>query len=1092
AGDDDGDEPDELIPFPPYEVSPYDELTPPAEVTARRIAALYRLATADGPHLVVTTARALLARLMPKRALSDVVDYVEAGQETDREAFVARLVRGGYFATSLVEERGDFAVRGGVIDLYPPLADGPVRIDFLGDAVETIRPFDPLTQRSRGFLDDLIVLPAREVLLGPNNLDRAREFIRRHAPSLGLSVQERQDLLEKINGAAPFDGLAGLLPVFYSNTDSLFDYLAENWTPVVVEPEEVALALDEGRADAAARYERRRERGRFALPPDRLLLDVAEVRRSLAASERLDVTELAVAGPEATLVDHRARPLDDLRDKLYGAKAETSLLAPLAGQVKEWQAAGQRIVLACRGRGRAARLAELFAGHDLEARVVLPPLDGLEPGSFVLVPGDLSAGFALPDRRLIVIPESRLFTTERSRRARPKHPPADLITTFDEIKEGDWIVHEEHGVGRYRGLAQLDSGEDFLEIEYAGNDRLYLPVSRLHVISRYRGVSDRPPKMDRLGGQTWAKTKARVKKAVEKIARDLVELYAARQISPGYAFSAPDRDLREFEAAFPFQETPDQKRSIDDVYLDMRRDKPMDRLVCGDVGFGKTEVALRAAFLAVGDGKQVAYLVPTTVLAEQHFRTFTERLAPYPILVEGLSRFKSPARQKEILRRLGEGKLDIVIGTHRLLQKDVVFKNLGLVIVDEEQRFGVSHKEKLKRLRRQVDVLTLTATPIPRTMHMAMSGIRDLSVINTAPEGRLAVKTYLARFTPEIVIEAVEREVGRGGQVFFVHDRVKNIGAVARYLQKLLPRVRLTVAHGQMTERALENEMRRFVGGEVDVLVSTSIIESGLDIPAANTMIINQAHRFGLAQIYQLRGRVGRSDARAYAYLLIPHRAGLSKDARKRMRVLMDFSELGAGFQIALHDLRIRGAGNLLGDAQSGHAQAVGYDLYVAMLEREIRRRRGQIDPEAPPEIEPEVKLSLPARIPDDYISQKDLRLALYRRLAAVAGESELADVERELVDRFGPPPAEVVNLLRAVDLKMSLKRHRVTTAQVGPRGVGLTFAADGSAPVESILEQVRRSAAPPGLKPDGSLTIKVGPDGDPFAAAKNFLNRLG
>jgi transcription-repair coupling factor (superfamily II helicase) len=1084
-------DPPQLILFPPYEVSPYDELTPPAEVTARRIGALYRLLTADGFCLVVTTIGALPARLMPRRALTEVVDLVQAGQETDREALVARLVRGGYYPTSLVEERGDFAVRGGVIDLYPPLADRPLRIDFDGDRVETIRPFDPLTQRSRGYIDEITVLPAREVLFGPDNVRLANDFIRDRAPELGLSVTLRNDLQQRLGAGTFFEEASGLLPMFFDETEFFTDYLGENWTPVLVEPEDLDSASIRAENKFFEQYERRRERGRFALPPEKIRLSAADMRRRLNQDGAVEVTRLAVAEPDKEVIDFQGRDTNDLRDKLYGAKTETSLLAPLVDQVRAWQAENMSVTLVCRGRERAANLARLLAGHDLEPGLGGPPGPETAPGSFVLAEGDLSAGFILPERRLIVLGETQLFGAERARRVKAQPAPADLINTFDELQEGDPVVHEEHGIGLYRGLSTLNGGEDFLEIEYAGGDRLYLPVHRLGVITRYRGVSDQIPKLDRLGGRSWQQTKAKVKKAVEKIAKDLVELYAARQMAPGFAFSPPDADLHEFEAAFPFDETKDQRRAISDVYTDMQRARPMDRLVCGDVGFGKTEVALRAAFKAVTDGKQVAYLVPTTVLAEQHYQTFAQRLAPYPILVESLSRFKSPARQKEVRQALAEGKLDVVIGTHRLLQKDIEFKNLGLVIVDEEQRFGVFHKEKLKKLRRQVDVLTLTATPIPRTMHMSLTGIRDLSVINTPPEGRQAIKTYLSRFSPEVITEAIQKELARGGQVFFVHDRVKNIGALTRYLQKMLPEVRFTVAHGQMSERALEREMKRFVDGQVDVLISTSIIESGLDIPTANTMIINQAHRFGLAQIYQLRGRVGRSDHRAYAYLLIPSRAGLSADARKRLKVLMDLSELGAGFQIALHDLKIRGAGNLLGDAQSGHAGAVGYDLYVAMLEREIKRLSGRVDPDRPPDIDPEIKLSLPARIPEEYIAQKDLRLALYRRLAAIFEPGELADIQREIEDRFGPPPGEVQNLLRAVDLKLTLMKHRVTTAQVGPGGISLTFTTDGTAPVEAVVTRLGASPQAGILKPDGTLTIKAGPDHDPFSAAKIFLNSL-
>ena len=1078
-----------VILFPPYEFSRFGALSPPAEVSGLRVAALYRLATADGPSLVVTTVAALLARLMPKGELTSNVDYIETGQETDRDQLLETLRRAAYFPTSLVEERGDFARRGAVVDVYPPLSDWPVRIEFLGDTVESIRLFDGLTQRSRTRLEELTVLPAREVILGDDNLRRAEKTIAEIGAEIGLSALRSNDLMDKIGSGLPFDGIESLLPAFYKSTDGLFDYLPQETEVVLVEPEAVYGVLEDWPDKTEAEFERQRDLGHFALPPGRLFFEPVEIIGKLEAGLTYSVTSLAVDGEDGGVIDFRARPLSGLREKLYGKRSETSLLAPLVRQIKDWHLDGRRTVMVVGDPGRARKLAELLEPHNLETRIAPPPGLPGRPGVLTLTDGLLSAGFSLPG--LTLLTEDEVFGRTRKAHARVKRPAAEVLDTFDELEVGDAVVHDDHGIGRYRGLVRLEPGGpmDFLEIEYAAGDRLYLPVDRLHLLSRYQGMDDRPVKLDRLGGATWQKTKERVRKAVERIAQDLVELYALRQIKPGFGFTPPDSDFREFEAAFPYHETSDQEKAIGDVIADMLKERPMDRLVCGDVGFGKTEVALRAAFKAVTDQKQVAVLVPTTVLAEQHYRTFTARFEPYPVLIEVLSRFRTPKVQKRILERTAAGRLDVVIGTHRLLQKDVVFKELGLVIVDEEHRFGVRHKEKLKKLRRQVDVLTLTATPIPRTMHMSMSGVRDLSVINTPPDGRLAVKTYLSRFTPEVIVEAVRRELDRGGQVFFVHDRVHNIGAIGRYLQKLLPGVRFGLAHGQMSERALETGMHRFLQREIDVLICTTIIESGLDIPNANTIIINQAHRFGLAQIYQLRGRVGRGAVRAYAYLLIPSKAGLTKDARKRLKVLMDFSELGSGFKIAMHDLKIRGAGNMLGSAQTGQVNAVGYELYVSMLEREIRRLKGET---VVLDIDPEIRLPFQARIPEAYISHTDIRLNLYRRLSAAADPGELGRIGGEIADRFGPPPEDVSNLIEAVELKLMLKRHRVTKAALSSRSVSLTFADDGTAPVEAIMDLVAGGVTGVSLHPDGTLKLASAPgDKSPIETTRNFLKLL-
>jgi transcription-repair coupling factor (superfamily II helicase) len=640
---------------------------------------------------------------------------------------------------------------------------------------------------------------------------------------------------------------------------------------------------------------------------------------------------------------------------------------------------------------------------------------------------------------LIFLTEEEIFEPKKEFRKKARKEDAEAyITSLDDLKTDDFVVHQDHGIGLYRGLQyfKLDGWEgEFLFIEYAEGDKLYLPVDRLQGIHKFMGLEGQVPSLDRLGGTGWKKAKARVKKAVEKIARELVELYARRAVSKGFSFSGRDQMFKEFEAAFPYEETPDQLRVIEEVLADMESDKPMDRLVCGDVGYGKTEVALRAAFRAVLDGKQVAVLVPTTVLAEQHYQTMTRRFEGYPVEVRILSRFKTPREQKQTLADLAEGKVDIVVGTHRLLQKDIRFRDLGLIVIDEEQRFGVTHKERLKTLRTQVDCLTLTATPIPRTLQMSLAGIRDLSSIETPPEDRQSIRTHIIPFDEGKIVEAVRRELQRGGQVFFVHNRVHNIQSMAFFLKKILPQVRIGVAHGQLPERELEKVMLRFVRRELDLLVCTTIIESGLDIPTANTIILNQADRFGLAQMYQLRGRVGRSRERAYAYLVVPGEGLLTSEAQKRLKVLMDFSELGAGFKIALHDLRIRGAGHLLGTSQSGHVAAVGYELYIQMLEQAVNELKGN---EAVEEWEPEIRLRIPAFIPERYVPDPGQRLSLYKRLASLKTEDELFDLEGEMGDRFGPIPEAVTNLLKVLAIKQNMRL--VGIERIEPSGKDLVF----------------------------------------------------
>ena len=782
------------------------------------------------------------------------------------------------------------------------------------------------------------------------------------------------------------------------------------------------------------------------------------------------------------------------------ASEEEGLLGPLTEKIRGWIGEGNRVTFVCGGEECLQRMGHLLSRYDLPVRKAAGAfLDGIDAedaaAGLFLREGRISGGFHLPGMKLVLLSEEEIFGKKvLRRRVRPARE-GYFLKSFGELSEGDFVVHTEHGIGRYQGLQKLTAGgveNDFLLIGYQDRDRLYLPVDRIDQIQRYIGPDGFVPKVDRLGGTSWETVKERVKKSVREMAEELVSIYAAREVMGREAFSAPDRIYDEFCASFEFEETPDQAKAIEDIHADMSGGKPMDRLICGDAGFGKTEVAMRASLRAALDGKQVAVLVPTTILAEQHHQTFSRRLKPYPIRVEVLNRFRTKAEQQTILEGLSRGTVDIVIGTHRLLQKDVNFRNLGLVIIDEEQRFGVSHKEKLKKLRTLVDVLTLTATPIPRTLHLSLVGLRDLSIINTAPEDRLPVKTHVLEFDEEVIADAIRQELSRNGQVFFLHDRVRSIFTMARLVQKLVPEAQVGVVHGQMTPKEIEGAMTRFVRREDNVLVSTTIIGSGLDIPTANTIIINRADRFGLAQLYQIRGRVGRSKEEAFAYLLVPKGAMLSRDAQKRLQVIMEFTEPGSGFRIASNDLEIRGAGNLLGASQSGHVSAVGYELYTELMDRAIREIKGEAPQEE--EIKPEIHLGIPAFIPETYMADEHRRLVTYKKISLAATEEELAGIRAELLDCYGLVPPEVENLLSVIGIRNLLKVLK--GKKMGYDGKVMTVFLQEKSPVDPlrIIEIYRRKVRGVQLTPDLKLTIPM-PDlkgAEILTRARELLRELG
>ncbi|MFH0810546.1 MAG: transcription-repair coupling factor [Pseudomonadota bacterium] len=1050
--------------FPAPDAALLRTLSPYREVGSERLAALYSLLERDRQSIVVAPAAALLRLVPPRGALVDYTDLIVRGEEIDREALVAKLVAGGYSASGLVEERGDFSERGDILDIFPPLQDKPVRLEFWGDTVESLRSFNRYTQRSEDDLEELVVLPVSEVILEEANIRRARQEMTRLARQTASMRWHR--LIDEVEHKSFFPGIEFLLPLFYEAGATVFDYLPPGAVVAAADWGAVEGALHGAAADLAEAQARAAAEGHLTLPEERMALGADQVISLMGRQLLLRFVHLA---PEGESVAFSTSDNEELKRSLRQRAREgpggerqsrNPLLGPLVEGVRAAMEDGTDCTLVCRTGRQAHRVKDLLGGHGLAARLDQGRWTPMPPsgGGLRLAVGQLSAGFHFPAEGLWLITEDEVFATRRLPAARREGPSGLAVASFAELKAGDLVVHLDHGIGRYLGLTKLEvdaSHNDYLLLEYDGGDRLYLPVDRLSLVQKYAATEGHEAHLDKLGGKGFERRKRRVGEAVEKIARELVDLYAQRKVRKGHAFSRRDPYFREFEASFPYEETPDQAAAIEEVMADMESDRPMDRLVCGDVGYGKTEVALRAVFKAVMDGKQVAVLVPTTVLCEQHYRTFSQRLSPYPIRVEMLSRFRSPAEQKETARQMSEGKVDVIVGTHRLLQSDVVFRDLGLLIIDEEHRFGVGHKERIKKLKSLVDVLTLSATPIPRTLQISLLALRDLSVIETPPANRLSIRTYVSKFDDHVLRAAMDKELSRGGQVFFVHNRVQSIAAMTAHLRKLVPEAKVGMAHGQMGSRDLEEIMMRFLRREINVLVTSAIIESGLDIPSANTIIINRADRFGLAQIYQLRGRVGRSGEQAYAYLLIPGEGLISGEARRRLKVIMDFCELGSGFKVAMHDLELRGAGNILGQVQSGQINSVGYDMYLHLIEGAVRRLKGE-EPQS--EVEPELNLRLSAYLPESYVPDIDQRLLLYRRLSACRDAAGVESITEEMRDRYGEPPEEARNLLAVIDLKTVLRSLGVARCEAGDGEYVLSF--DPHAPKKPGEEWTRRLMA--------------------------------
>ncbi|MDI3298435.1 MAG: transcription-repair coupling factor [Bacillota bacterium] len=986
-----------VLVLPPMEATPYRLTARSWDLLAPRLEVLAALLGGEA-SLVVAPVDALVRALEPPAVFRRYLLRLRPGDAAEPGFLAARLSEAGYERVERVDGPGQFAVRGDILDVDPPAGE-PVRIEFFDDVVDSLRSLDLESQRSLEHLEEALLSPAWEVQAGAEERQAAVE---RAGGRLDEAARE-----ELRGGGDP----SRFLPLIHP-TAGLEAYLPPGTATLAVEPARLRERLEGIHREWRERIARLAEQGALIPGQEGLVLEPERVGALWRECPGLDLSGLAPAATEARPVEVRARAIPAFRGQL----------ALLTQEMERWRARRQRCLIVTEVASQRHALAEQLRNEGLEA-VEAP--DGnceLPEGAIRLVEGRLGSGFELPGLRLVVLTPGELRGRQPGiRRPRPRlESVGQALSRWEDLAPGDYVVHVQHGIGRFLGVQAMEVQgvrRDYMILEYEGGDRLYVPTQQIDAVQKYVGAEGRAPRLYRLGGGEWERVKERVRSSVREMADELLQLYAARQAVEGHAFSPDTPWQREFEESFPYEETPDQLRAVEEIKRDMERPRPMDRLLCGDVGFGKTEVALRAAFKAVMDGKQVAVLVPTTVLAQQHLVTFRRRLAGFPVRVEALSRFRSTAEQEAILTATRRGEVDVLIGTHRLLQSDVGFKDLGLVIVDEEQRFGVEHKEFLKKLKSSVDVLTLTATPIPRTLHMSLAGIRDMSVIETPPAGRFPVETYVVEYDEALVREALERELARHGQVYYVHNRVQTIDQAYERVRRMLPDARVLVAHGQLSDERLEQVMMDFLEGRADILVCTSIIENGLDIPRVNTLVVEDADRFGLAQLYQMRGRVGRSDRIAFAYFTYRRQKVLPETAQKRLEALKDFTELGSGFRIALRDLEIRGAGNILGAEQHGFIASVGFDLYAQMLEEAVRELRGE---RSVPATRATVELALDAYVPDGYVRDPRQKIELYKRVQRLEQADEVDELLEELVDRFGDPPEEVRNLLELARLRIA------------------------------------------------------------------------
>ncbi len=1102
----------EVFLYPAWDILSMDIFAFQREVELSRVEILFRLLSGK-PSVVVLPLRSLMQKVIPRAVFGSTVETISIGDFIERDQLVLKLLAGGYTRVTLVEEKGEFSLRGHIIDVFPPLALQPLRMEFVGDELESIREFNPASQRSTREREEFTLLPTREVILSDERREQAIRNIKHRANALELPRMAKTRLVETMEENIISSVNPVFLPIFYEFPDAddrgdgriqkdapgvFFDYLPEDSVMVFDDMISIRQAEENIENEIDRILMKARSEEKFHLEKSSSYIVGEDWMGRCEAFQQVHLDELVLGDGEDVIKIQMDTALNPPKATAV-SREEEGIFRPVAEKIRGWVQEGNLVTFLCAGQEEIHRMDHLLGQYALKA--------GKGEGSFlsdmnqhgrqgklILREGRIAGGFQLPDLKLVVITDEEIFGRKVSRKRARSVREGYFLKSFGELKEGDYVVHMDHGIGLYQGLQKLRIGDienDFLLLEYLENDRLYIPVDRLDQIQRYIGPDGFVPRIDRLGGSSWESVKERVRKSVREVAEELVSIYAAREVMEGHTFSPPDGMYEEFCSTFEYEETPDQARSIEDVHFDMNNAKPMDRLICGDAGFGKTEVALRASFRAAMDGKQVALLVPTTILAEQHFQNFSLRLKSFPVCVEVLNRLKTKAEQKRIVEGVRRGTVDILIGTHRILQDDIAFKDLGLVIIDEEQRFGVAHKEKLKKLRTLVDVLTLTATPIPRTLHLSLVGIRDLSIIHTPPENRIPVRTYVLEFDEDIIREAIRQELKRDGQIFFLHDRVQSIYRMATFIGKLVPEAVIEVVHGRMKAKEIEQAMTKFIRRDCDVLVCTSIVASGLDIPSANTIIINRADRFGLAQLYQLRGRVGRSKEEACAYLLVPKGAMLSRDAQRRLRVIMDFSEPGSGFRIASNDLEIRGTGNILGTSQSGHISAVGYELYTELMEKTIREIKGE--PVLEEEIKPEINLNIPAFIPEGYMSDVNRRLVTYKRLSMTGSDDALTGIREELTDCFGYVPAEVENLFEVIRVRNLLKIAKGTRMGYDGTHMFITFHRDSPVDPEKIVRMSQNKMMNMRLTPDMKLYVSMpGLQGDQIIEqAKGLLHML-
>jgi transcription-repair coupling factor (superfamily II helicase) len=1082
--DDDG----AVLLFTAADTSPLLDVVPDRRAEMQRMAVLAQLAEQQPWRVLIVPAPAFLRRVPPLEYVKSGLLSIEIGEQIERDELVQRLLELGYLRVPLVEDRGTFSARGALIDVFGPDAAMPFRIELDDDLIVRIRRFDPDDQKTADETDAVQLSAAREVPDTPAAITRAKAAVRELCDEMNMPTLQARELVAELDRGSGALISNALLPAYFEELDTLFDYIPGDARLLLADPVAIAEAVRTEQHHAQGEHTARRDRPTFTLSAYYMTED--ELTARLRAHTPLVAHRLAIHGApsedEGSLVAAFGPPGDELlridasdqRALISELRAQKGHgdrgLQPLADRLQEWSEQGLRISLVGRTRHQADRLIDLLRSYDVAAEV----LDGVKLG-------ELRDGFVLWSEGIAYVTEEEIFGTrvrQRRTKRQTRRQQQRFLEDLRELSSGDFVVHTDHGVGKYLGLrhkalsltamdrlhGRTAQTVEVMVVEYAGGDKLFVPVTRLGVIQKFKGREGHQPKLDRLGGMTFATKKGRVRKAVQQMAEELLKLYAERSAARRDPIDAAGTAYAEFEATFPFEETRDQEKAIDDVIADLEEPQPMDRLVCGDVGFGKTEVALRAAFRVAMSGRQVAVLCPTTVLAQQHYRTFSSRLEGYPLRIEVLSRFVSRAKQTAVLSALKEGTVDVVIGTHRLLSKDVHFAKLGLLVVDEEQRFGVTHKERIKKLRTNVDVVTLSATPIPRTLQLAVGGMRNLSLITTAPQDRRAVRTFVCRWDDHLIKEAIERELSRGGQVFFVYNRIEGLYERAQRLQDLVPHAKFAIAHGQMKPALLDQTMTDFVEGAYDVLCSTAIVESGLDIPRANTILIDRADALGLAQLYQLRGRVGRSDQRAFCYLITPPPNQMSEESRVRMEALERFSGLGAGFRVATLDMELRGAGNLLGSEQSGNASLVGFDMFVEMLSEAVSELRGE---QIQQEVDPELSIEVEHYLPEEYIDDIGLRLSLYRRFATAPDQQAVDDLATEMEERFGAPPPPARTFVRVMSLKPPLRDLRALGCEAEPRRVKLHLREDTPLDPAKLMPLVATPGAGWSLSPDMKLT---------------------